>query len=74
MLKTLPAKLGINFETLIVKRKTDNFISQNIVFGKILGLKILMRHRHLTIIDATHNTNQLHEKLFTIMIRYEYRN
>ena len=74
MLKTLPAELRISFKTLTVKRKTDNLISHGIEFGKLSRLKILMRRGHLTIIDATHNTNRLHSKLFTVMIRHEYGN
>ena len=33
-----------------------------------------MRRGHLTIMDATHNTNRLHWKLFTVMVRHEYGN
>lgn len=60
MLKKLSAKLGISFKTLMVKRKTNNFISHDIVFEKLSGLKILMRREHLTIIDTTQNTNWLY--------------
>ena len=33
-----------------------------------------MRRGHLTLMDATYNTNHLHWKLFTVMIRHEYGN
>lgn len=57
MLEALPAELGISFEPLMVKRKTDKLILHTIIFGKLSRLKILMRRRHLTIMDATYNTN-----------------
>ena len=60
MLKILPAELGIRFKILTIKRKTDNFISHGIVFGKFSRIKILMRCGHLTIIDTTHNSNWLY--------------
>ena len=60
MLKTLSTELGINFEILIVKKKTDNFISYSIVFEKLLKLKILIRYGYLIIIDIIYNTNHLH--------------
>ncbi len=74
MLEALLAELRLSFETLTVKRKTDNLISHGIVFGKLSRLKILMRRGHLTIMDATHNTNCLHWRLFTVMVRHEYGN
>lgn len=57
MLKTLPAEFGISFEML---RKTGNFISYSIVFGKLSMLKILMKHGHQIIMDTSHNVNRLH--------------
>jgi predicted nucleotidyltransferase component of viral defense system len=35
-------------------------------------LSILMRREYLTLMNSTHNTNQLKWKLFTLMIRDEY--
>lgn len=46
MLKTLLAELRLSFETLTVKKKTNNLILYNIIFGKFLRLKILMRYRY----------------------------
>ncbi len=74
MLEDLPAELGLSFEILTVKGKTDNLISHDNVFRKLSRFKILMRHRHLTIMDTTHNTNYLDWNLFTVMVRHEYRN
>lgn len=33
-----------------------------------------MKSRYLTIIDVTHNTNNLYKKLFTMIIKYKYKN
>lgn len=60
MLKALQAKLSMSFKILVVKKKTDNCISHGIVFEKLLRLKILMKRGHLTVMDATYNTNRLH--------------
>lgn len=57
----------------VSKRKTDNLISYGIIFGKLLRLKILIKRGNLTIINAIHNTNWLHWKLFTMMINHEMK-
>ena len=59
MLEVLSAELGISFKILMVKKKTDNFTLHGIVFEKLSRLKILIKCRHLTIIDAIHITNRL---------------
>ncbi|MCJ1345134.1 hypothetical protein MMC31_003339 [Peltigera leucophlebia] len=74
MLRALPEESAVKYEIMTVKRKTDGLISHGIVFGKLSRLQILMRRGHLTLMDATHNTNRLHWKLFTVMIRHEYGN
>lgn len=60
MLKDLLAKLGINFEKLIVKRKINNIILYSIILRNFSRLKILIRCRYFIIIDAAYNTNNLH--------------
>lgn len=60
MLKDLLAKLGINFEKLIVKRKINNIILYSIILRNFLRLKILIKCRYFIIMNATYNTNNLH--------------
>lgn len=74
MLQALPAEAAVTYEIITVQRKTDGRISHGIIFGKLSRLQTLMRRGHLTLMDATHNTNRLHWKLFTVMIRHEYGN
>lgn len=74
MLQVLPAEAAVTYEIITVQRKTDGCISHGIIFGKLSRLQTLMRRGHLTLMDATHNTNRLHWKLFTVMIRHEYGN
>ena len=59
---------------MMVKRKTDSLISHGIVFGKLSRLQILIRRGNLIVMEATHNANRLHWKLFMVMIRHEYGN
>ena len=74
MLQALPAEAAVTYEIIMVQRKTDSRISHGIIFGKLSRLQTLMRRGHLTLMDATHNTNRLHWKLFTVMTRHEYGN
>lgn len=74
MLRALPVESAVRYKIMTVRRKTDSLILHGIVFGKLSLLQILMRRGHLTLMDATHNTNRLHWKLFTVMIWHEYGN
>ncbi len=74
MLQALPAEAAVTYEIITVQRKTDGRISHGIIFGKLSRLQTLMRRGHLTLMDAMYNTNRLHWKLFTVMIRREYGN
>lgn len=47
----------MNFEILTIKNKKNNFILNSIIFKKPLRLKIYIRYRHFTIIDANYNNN-----------------
>ncbi len=60
MLKAIPAESAVTYKILMVKKKMDSFISYAIIFGKLFRLQNLMRRGHLTLMDATHNTNRLH--------------
>lgn len=60
MLKILLAKLNINFENFIIKKKINNVILYSIIFRKFLRLKILIRCRYFIIRDLIYNTNNLH--------------
>lgn len=52
--------MGLSFKTLMVKRKTNNFILYDIKLEKLLRFKIPMKHGHLTIINVTYNINHLY--------------
>lgn len=71
--ENITSQIEISFATSMVKRKINNLISYSIIFRKRSRLKILLRHGYLTIIDATHNTNRLYQKLFTMIIRHKIR-
>ena len=60
MLKALLVELDISFKILIVKKEKVDLILYNVVFEKLLRLKILIRRRHLIIIKVTHNINYLY--------------
>ncbi len=60
VLQALPAEVAVMYEIITVQRKTDGRISHGIIFGKLSRLQTLMRRGHLTLMDATHNTNRLH--------------
>lgn len=64
----------MGFETLIVKRKTNNLISHIIIFRKFLKLKILIKYRYFIIINIIYNTNYLYKEIFTFIIKYKYKN
>lgn len=56
---------------LEITRLIDRGKSHAIAFAKRSRLLVLMKRGHLTLMDSTHNTNQLKWKLFTLMIRDE---
>ena len=57
---------------VISRRRKDGGTSQGIAFGSPSRLKALRRRGWLTLCDATHDTNTLGWRLFTLMIRDEH--
>lgn len=53
-------------------RDTDGETSQGLVFGHRLRLQLLARHGYLTLMDATHNTNEMKWLLYTLMVRQKH--
>ena len=49
-----------------------NDIVPGLVFAHPEHLRYLIRHGHLTLIDATHNTNSWRWLLYTLMVRDEW--
>ena len=72
VLPALSVKSAVKYEIMIVKKKTDSLISHGSIFRKLSRLQILMRNKHVTLIDTIHNGNRLYWKLIIVMIQHEY--
>ena len=66
------SETGLPHLHVVSKRRKDGEESQGVAFGSPSRLKTLRRRGWLTLCDATHDTNTLGWRLFTLMIRDEH--